>query len=379
MTVALVLVLLGAFTKSAQVPFHPWLPAAMAAPTPVSAYLHAASMVKAGVYLVFRLAPGLRRRARLAAAGDHGGPRHDGRRRLPGAAPDRPQAAARLRHRQPARVPRPCSPGRAPGRRRWPRRRVLLAHGLFKSALFLTVGVIDHQTGTRDLRRLSGLGAPDALAGGGRRCSPPRRWPGCRRWSASSPRRAAYEAFAHGGPGGAAHPRRAGASARCSPSPTRPGSPGARSPPSPSAAGSRARPAAGTARGRAWSFTAVPVTLGALGPAARARARSWSTRWSSAVAAALPGRGAGPPRAVARPDPDARARRRHHRRRAAAAPRPGPGGPRPGRRRAAAAGPPRRRTAPTPAPSRAPTGVACCTTGVAQSGSLPVYLGGHRR
>ena len=55
--VALVLLLVGAFTKSAQVPFHPWLPAAMAAPTPVSAYLHAAAMVKAGVYLVARLAP----------------------------------------------------------------------------------------------------------------------------------------------------------------------------------------------------------------------------------------------------------------------------------------------------------------------------------
>src|SRR5690606_33190140 len=51
-------VLLGAVTKSALVPFHFWLPAAMAAPTPVSAYLHAAAMVKAGVYLVARLAPG---------------------------------------------------------------------------------------------------------------------------------------------------------------------------------------------------------------------------------------------------------------------------------------------------------------------------------
>ena len=53
------LVLVGALTKSAQLPFHPWLPAAMAAPTPVSAYLHAASMVKAGVYLVARLSPGV--------------------------------------------------------------------------------------------------------------------------------------------------------------------------------------------------------------------------------------------------------------------------------------------------------------------------------
>src|SRR5690606_42062253 len=51
-------ILLGAVTKSALLPFHFWLPAAMAAPTPVSAYLHAAAMVKAGVYLVARLAPG---------------------------------------------------------------------------------------------------------------------------------------------------------------------------------------------------------------------------------------------------------------------------------------------------------------------------------
>ena len=53
------LVLVGAITKSALVPFHFWLPAAMEAPTPVSAYLHAAAMVKAGIYLVARLAPGL--------------------------------------------------------------------------------------------------------------------------------------------------------------------------------------------------------------------------------------------------------------------------------------------------------------------------------
>ena len=57
MTVAIVLILIGAFTKSAQYPFHAWLPGAMAAPTPVSAYLHSATMVKAGVVLVARFAP----------------------------------------------------------------------------------------------------------------------------------------------------------------------------------------------------------------------------------------------------------------------------------------------------------------------------------
>lgn len=58
LTTALVLILLGAFTKSAQFPFHFWLPNAMSAPTPVSAYLHSATMVKLGVYLVARLDPG---------------------------------------------------------------------------------------------------------------------------------------------------------------------------------------------------------------------------------------------------------------------------------------------------------------------------------
>ena len=54
---ALILILLGCFTKSAQFPFHFWLQHAMAAPTPVSAYLHSATMVKAGLFLMARLWP----------------------------------------------------------------------------------------------------------------------------------------------------------------------------------------------------------------------------------------------------------------------------------------------------------------------------------
>jgi len=56
-TPALICIFIGAFTKSAQVPFHFWLPGAMAAPTPVSAYLHSATMVKLGVYLLARTHP----------------------------------------------------------------------------------------------------------------------------------------------------------------------------------------------------------------------------------------------------------------------------------------------------------------------------------
>jgi multicomponent Na+:H+ antiporter subunit A len=155
--VALVLVLVGAFTKSAQVPFHPWLPSAMAAPTPVSAYLHAAAMVKAGVYLVALLAPafaavtpwrplvltvGL---ATMLVGGWRALRQNDLKRLL---AFGTVSQLGFLMVLLGAGTREAAVAGAT----------LLLAHGLFKSALFLTVGIVDHETGTRDLRALSGVG-----------------------------------------------------------------------------------------------------------------------------------------------------------------------------------------------------------------------------
>nr|WP_254281070.1 Na+/H+ antiporter subunit A [Frigoribacterium sp. VKM Ac-2836] len=156
-TVAVVLVLVGALSKSALVPFHFWLPAAMAAPTPVSAYLHAAAMVKAGIYLVARLAPGYHDQpgwqeiivtvgvVTMILGGYRALRQHDlklvlaygtvsqlGFLTIVVGFGTRDAALAGLA--------------------------LLVAHALFKSTLFLVVGVIDHRAGTRDLRKLCGLG-----------------------------------------------------------------------------------------------------------------------------------------------------------------------------------------------------------------------------
>ncbi|HKJ54579.1 MAG TPA: hydrogen gas-evolving membrane-bound hydrogenase subunit E [Nitriliruptoraceae bacterium] len=165
--VGLALVVLAAATKSAQVPFHFWLPGAMAAPTPVSAYLHSATMVKAGVYLLARFAPA------MAPAVEWWSPvvvtlgavtmLLGGWRAL--RATDLKALLAFSTVSQLGLIvllvghgaPELVHAGTA----------VLLAHALFKAALFLAVGVIDHQAGTRDLRRLSGLGRrmrPTAIA-----------------------------------------------------------------------------------------------------------------------------------------------------------------------------------------------------------------------
>ncbi|WP_353807770.1 Na+/H+ antiporter subunit A [Agromyces sp. SYSU T00194] len=151
------LVLVGAISKSALVPFHFWLPAAMAAPTPVSAYLHAAAMVKAGVYLVARLAPayadlsvwhplvvgigvltmlvgGWRalRQYDLKLLLAYGTVSQLGFMIVVVGFGTRDAALAGVA--------------------------LLLAHALFKSTLFLVVGIVDHAAGTRDWRELSGVG-----------------------------------------------------------------------------------------------------------------------------------------------------------------------------------------------------------------------------
>ncbi|MEV5410781.1 Na+/H+ antiporter subunit A [Thermopolyspora sp. NPDC052614] len=157
LTVALALVLLGALSKSAIFPFGFWLPGAMAAPTPVSAYLHAAAMVKAGVFLAALMTPAFAAvpvwRGTLLAAGAVtvllGGwaalRQHDLKLLLAygtvsqlgllmavfgGGTRDAALAGAAM----------------------------LLAHALFKAPLFLVVGVVDRVAGTRDARELSGLG-----------------------------------------------------------------------------------------------------------------------------------------------------------------------------------------------------------------------------
>ncbi|WP_311272528.1 MULTISPECIES: putative monovalent cation/H+ antiporter subunit A [unclassified Rhizobium] len=152
----LLLVLGGAFTKSAQFPFHFWLPNAMEAPTPVSAYLHSATMVKAGVYLLMRLNPVLGD----TAAWEILLPFFGGLTMLTGAFLAIRQTDLKLmlayttvsslgllvmltgigtEHAIEAAV------------------LYLVAHSLFKGALFMVAGIIDHEAGTRDVTKLGGL------------------------------------------------------------------------------------------------------------------------------------------------------------------------------------------------------------------------------
>ncbi|HEY8520088.1 MAG TPA: monovalent cation/H+ antiporter subunit A [Gammaproteobacteria bacterium] len=152
----LVLVLLGAFTKSAQFPFHFWLPQAMAAPTPVSAYLHSATMVKAGVFLLARLWPALASTELwfwlVCGAGAAsllvGAFSATFQRDMKGVL-----AYSTMSHL--GLITMLCGMGTELG---------LIAavfhmmnHATFKASLFMATGVVDHETGTRDLKRLNGL------------------------------------------------------------------------------------------------------------------------------------------------------------------------------------------------------------------------------
>lgn len=155
--VGVALILVGALSKSAIVPLHFWLPGAMAAPTPVSAYLHAAAMVKAGVFLVARMTPGFADSpvwrpmivtlglATMLLAGWRAVREYDLKLILAFGTVSqlgfiiimvgtggRDMMLAGLA--------------------------MLVAHAMFKASLFMVVGVIDHSTGTRDIRRLAWLG-----------------------------------------------------------------------------------------------------------------------------------------------------------------------------------------------------------------------------
>jgi multicomponent Na+:H+ antiporter subunit A len=155
--IAIVLLLIGALSKSAIVPFHFWLPGAMAAPTPVSAYLHAAAMVKAGIYLIARLAPGFSATAswQIAVVGLGaltmvlGGWRSlrelDLKLILAFGTVSQLGFMAVLVGIGDANV---AMAGLA----------MLVAHAMFKASLFMVVGIIDHATGTRDIRKLARLG-----------------------------------------------------------------------------------------------------------------------------------------------------------------------------------------------------------------------------
>jgi len=156
LSVALVLLIAGALSKSAIFPFSFWLPAAMAAPTPVSAYLHAAAMVKAGVFLVGLVAPVFAEDAAwrpvLLVAGTatmlFGG--WTALRQL-----DLKLLLAYGTVSQLGLLIVVLGAGFRDAALAGAM--MLLAHALFKAALFFVVGIIDHTAGTRDLRRLTGL------------------------------------------------------------------------------------------------------------------------------------------------------------------------------------------------------------------------------
>ncbi len=152
----LALVLLGAFTKSAQFPFHFWLPNAMTAPTPVSAFLHSATMVKAGVFLLIRLSPALSGTEAwfIAVAGAGLATlflgaffalfQHDLKGLLAYSTISHLGLITAL-----IGIDTPLAYVAAIFH--------IVNHAVFKASLFMAAGIVDHETGTRDMRRLSGL------------------------------------------------------------------------------------------------------------------------------------------------------------------------------------------------------------------------------
>jgi multicomponent Na+:H+ antiporter subunit A len=155
-TAGLVCILAGAFTKSAQLPFGSWLPGAMVAPTPISAYLHSATMVKAGVYLIARLSPAFAEHAPWRALCV-----------VVGLAT---MVVGALRALRQTDLKLLLAMGTVSqlgflvalfglGIPAVTKAAVVLlaAHALFKSALFMVVGIVDHGLGTRDIRRIGAL------------------------------------------------------------------------------------------------------------------------------------------------------------------------------------------------------------------------------
>jgi multicomponent K+:H+ antiporter subunit A len=155
----LLLVLLGAFTKSAQFPFHFWLPHAMAAPTPVSAYLHSATMVKAGIFLLARLYPVLSGTTSWFLIVSVTGMvtmlfgayqalfKHDLKGLL---------AYSTISHL--GLITLLFGMGTALGAVAAVFH--IINHAIFKASLFMAAGIIDHETGSRDMRKLNGLWTP---------------------------------------------------------------------------------------------------------------------------------------------------------------------------------------------------------------------------
>lgn len=150
------LILLGGFTKSAQFPFHFWLPGAMAAPTPASAYLHSATMVKAGLYLFARLSPVMHQNglwtSMLLTVGLIT--------MLIGAyfAVKQRDLKGMLAYSTISKLGAIVAMMGLPGQNGLKAAFVgIIAHALYKSALFLVAGTVDHATGTRLFSKLGGL------------------------------------------------------------------------------------------------------------------------------------------------------------------------------------------------------------------------------